>query len=268
MLRGDVSLSRLAWDMVRQLNGIEEQHYVLHVPSPDLRNGDHSVIERQVFDELASAGLAHGSTVDSRLLGVMRLLVSAPIELHGWIGHRKRPTIGVVAAGDGRDGVQVTLDDRRVRLRTIRSDGLADAVAGLLPKLPPGRGRSATVPSDVYRELVERGSDDLLRADLMVADRPPTRQESDRAEIFRVLRERRRGGGRVYAASRDSSGRRRKTQYPITYLDTTSGRWLLKHKPSTSGDVWVVVTPATTDLLVAEMRDLLDAVSVTRRSSE
>ena len=267
MLRGDVSVSRLAWDMVRQLHGIEEQHYVLHVPTPDLRHDDHSSIERRVFDELASSGLAHDSTVDSRLLDVMRLLAGPPIELHGWVGRRKRPTVGVVAAGDGRDGVLATLDDRRMRVRSIRPDGLASAVAGLLPKLPPGRGHSVTVPLDVYRDLVERGSDDTSSADLIVSGRRPTRQELDSDAILRILRERRRGGGRVYAASRDSSGRRRKTQYPITYLDTTSGRWLLKHKPSTSGEVWVVVTPATTDLLVAEMSRLLDAVSVTRRWS-
>jgi hypothetical protein len=261
VLRGSFWISRLAWDVVRQREGIEEQHHVLHIITPDVTPAEYPALERRAFDELARAGLARGSHVDGALLATMALLARPPLELHGWIGHHNHVSVGVVAAGDGRDGaVLAVLDNEAVRIRSIDPAGLVDAVIDLLPTVPPGRGRSRTVPLDVYRAALAAGPAERGMAPGWLEGGASDRLEAEVAALLRLVREPRRGGGRIYAAARDRLGRRRKSQYPLTYLDTESGRWAMWQQPSQNGQLWVTVTPAHPRLLRSQLESLLAAV--------
>lgn len=266
MLPGDVRISKLAWYTVHRRYAIEEQHYVLHVyPEDDLPAEADSSAQRRAFAELRRLGLASADDVAPELLDAMRLLTAAPTELHGWIAKQGRPTIGVVVASDGRQAVRARRGPHDIRLESIRPDRLAQSMIERLPPMWPGRGNVLNLPLEVYRDVIERGLD--RRGDepgrpeqLLMANSRSTRTRSDADAVSALLRQRRRGGGRVYAAACGPLGGRRKTEYPLTYLDTVSGRWLLRHKPNSAGAPWMVIAPADFDRLVAEAGALLTAM--------
>jgi hypothetical protein len=263
VLPGDVRISKLAWYTVHRRYDIEEQHHVLHVyPQRDLPAGDDSVVERRAFAELRRLGLARADVVAPELLRAMRLLTAAPIELHGWIAKQGRPTMGIVVASDGRQAVRARLGPHDIRLESIGPDRLAQSMIERLSPMRPGRGDVLNLPFDVYRDVIERGgglpNDEAGRP----GQRPSsssrsTRTQSDADAASALLRQRRQGGGRVYAAACSPLGGRRKTQYPLTYLDTVSGRWLLRHKPNSAGAPWMVISPADFGRLVTEAKALL-----------
>lgn len=263
MVPGNVIVSRIAWDIVRQRHGIQEQHYVLHVETPTMRTEDVPAAERQAFAELERAGLARGTNVDAALLNTMKLLLTAPIEVHGWIGLHNGATLGVVVASDGRDGVRAIMDERAFYLRPVRPEDVAVALVDVLPPAPPGRGHSITVPLDALQAFAGGpasrggGQDDFSEGSWM--DRGNER-DSESDAFARLLKEPRRGGGRVYAASRDTLGRKRKTRDPITYIDAASGRWLMQHKPNPGGQPWMVAIPATPEVFLSRVDELLATV--------
>lgn len=258
VLPGEIALSRHCWDMVRQRHGIEEQHYVLHVPVPEITQDEYLAAEPRLFHELSRAGFATGTTVHGGLLSVMRLLARSPVELHGWVGYHDGGTTGVVAAGDGHaNAVLATLDERTMRLRPIRPDKLAEALVDLLPPMNPARGQSITVPTDAYQNMVDRPrTEDRESGGWLQQNIPADRLNQELTAMRRLMSQPRLGGGRFYAAARDRLGRRFKSQYPITYLDLESGRWLVQQKPSDTGNPWVVAVPATPESMVAALTDL------------
>jgi hypothetical protein len=79
--------------------------------------------------------------------------------------------------------------------------------------------------------------------------------------LRRLLNQPRLGGGRIYAGACDTVGRRRKTQYPLTYLDLQDGRWIIRQKPGDMGKPWLVAVPGTPAVLTNGLADLLDTVS-------
>jgi len=260
VLRGKIAVSRIAWDTVRQLHNIEEQHYVLHVETPNISLEDYPAVRQQAFEELGRAGLANGDNVDPDLLDAMRLVAAAPLELHGWVSQPDRPTLSVVAASTDRNAMLYVGTEEDFQLWPISTDKLAASVVGLMPPLRPGEGHSISVPLSAYREIVETGGYRDPKYSMLESNRRPSRLETDCRELLSLLRQRRLGGGRIYAAARPRTGSRRKSQYPVTYLDTESGRWLLKYNRGYGGDLWVVFAPATADLLVRELNVLLDAL--------
>jgi hypothetical protein len=240
---------------------MEEQHYVLHVQTPQVSIADIPRIERDAFTELEKSGLAHGTNVDPTLLETMRMLAAPPLELHGWVSRPRKPTLGVVAVSGPGGSVLAFQDEYGFHVQPIRADELALSVVNLMPPLRPGKGRSITLPLDVYEQLIENGSyHESGGGGVLEQNQVRSRLERDADEMLALLKQPRLGGGRLYGAARPRMGRRRKTQFPVTYLDNESGRWLLKHKPSGNGDVWVVVSPATPELLVAELNELLASV--------
>lgn len=261
MLRGGFRISRLTWDVVRQREGIEEQHHVLHIATPDVAPHDYPALERLVFDELARAGLARGTNVDRALLDTMSLLARPPTELHGWVGDHNRVNVGAVAATDGGAGaVLAVLDDHAVHIRPIEPAKLADAVIDLFPDLPPGRGRSRTVPLDAYRAAMAPATAPREGESGWLEGERSDWQGTELAAVLRLVRQPRRGGGRIYAAARDRLGRRHRSQYPVTYIDTESGRWALWQQPSQNGQLWVTIAPGTRQLLRAQLESLLATV--------
>lgn len=159
----------------------------------------------------------------------------------------------MAAADDHKNGVLAALDDQAIHLRPIPPDKLADALIDLLPFAQPGLGHSLTVPMDVLEGPKPR--DSWLRPNA-----PAGRIESDLRGLRRLMAQPRLGGGRIHASARDRVGRRRKTQYPLTYFDLADGRWLLSQKPGDTGAPWVVVAPATPAALADGIAKLLHAV--------
>ncbi|RJQ68880.1 ESX secretion-associated protein EspG [Pseudonocardiaceae bacterium YIM PH 21723] len=254
MLRGNITVSRLAWDVVRQRHGVEEQHHVLAVEHGSNVAGGDEVIIRDAYAELERIGLGQGYQAHPDLVSTIALLSRPMQELHGWFGHQGRGDnlIGFVAATDGRDAALATLDEHNFHVVPIAPDRLPEAVARLLPDSPPSPGRSLTMPVELLdgvtnnkqpeRPRYPQDDEDGDGQSWMVG---ATKQEDpDLRAIKELLKQPRRGLARIYAAGRDQMGRRAKTSRPLLVLDTEQGRWLMQVRPERSGQEWAVVLPA------------------------
>ena len=263
MLKAPVSVSKDAWEAVRQRYGVEEQHHMLAVPLPAVRLDDYPAWERRAFDELARIGMATGLTVHPDLVATMGLLARPPLELHGRIGYHNRVSVGVVAASDGRSAVLAVLDDQALHLRPIAPDKLAEAAVGLLPPAPPGRGQSISITLEAANRAssgrtAASTSDDEPQSWLQSSSNQGDPQER---ALQRLLAEPRLGGGRLYAGLRDGMGRHRKSEQPMTYMDFESGRWVFQQKRGSGGELWLIVRPATPETLTAGAHDLLGEIT-------
>jgi hypothetical protein len=261
VLKAPVSVSKEAWEAVRQRYGVEEQHHMLAVPLPVTTLDDYPAWERRAFDELARIGMATGLSVHPDLVATMGLLARPPLELYGRIGYHNRVSVGAVAASDGRSAVLAVLDDRALHLRPIAPDKLAEAAVGLLPPAPPGRGQSISITLEAANRLGKKApstSDDEPQSWLQSSNDQGDPQER---ALQRLLAEPRLGGGRLYAGVRDGMGRHRKTEQPMTYMDFESGRWLFQQKRGSGGELWLIVRPATLESLAAGANDLLGEIT-------
>ncbi|MBV8931811.1 MAG: ESX secretion-associated protein EspG [Kutzneria sp.] len=257
MLRGPVTVSTDAYEATRQRYGFEEQHYVLAVPIPDVSLQEFPAWERRAFDELGRIGLANGASVHQDLLDTMQLLAKPPIELHGRIGYHNKATIGFVAASDGRSAVLAVRDDSALHLRPIAPDKLAAAAVGLLPQAPAGKGQSITMSMDTANRLTSGAAASRQEDDQNWLQSSGDHVDTDGRTLQRLLAEPRFGGGRIYAGRRDAMGHRRKSKQPMTYMDLESGRWLFRQKPNASGQLWMVIQPASQETLTANANELL-----------
>lgn len=257
-----MSVSKNAWEAVRQRAGIEEQHPMLAVPLPAVSLDDYPAWERRAFDELARIGMATGLTAHPDLVATMGLLGRPPLELYGRIGYHNRVAVGVVAASDGRSAVLAVLDDQALHLRPIVPDKLAEAAVGLLPPAPPGRGQSISL-SLAAANRVSSG-----KAASTSDEEPQSWLQSgidhgnpEERALQRLLAEPRLGGGRLYAGVRDGMGRHRKSPQPLTYMDFESGRWLFQQKPGSDGQLWMIVRPGTPESITAGANELLGEIT-------
>ncbi|AHH93624.1 ESX secretion-associated protein EspG [Kutzneria albida] len=258
MLRGPVSLSRNAWEAVRNRYGVAEQHRMLSFSPDPVSAEEFPAWERRAFEELNRTGLANGTTVHQDLLDSMQLLAMPPVEVHGRVGYHNRNAIGFVAAGEANGGVLAVLDEQALHLRPIGPDKLVEAAVGLLPPAPPGRGQSLSMPvADADRvagggQQASAGNEEQGWLQSSSGDSDTTGRA-----LQRLLTEPRLGGGRFYAALRDATGRRRRSAEPLTYMDLESGRWLVRKKPNASGELWMVIQPASPEVLAGGVGELL-----------
>jgi ESX secretion-associated protein EspG len=262
VLKTPVSVSKDAWEAVRQRHGFEEQHHMLAVPIPDVTLAEYPAWERRCFDELARIGMATGMSVHPDLVATMGVLARPPLELFGQVGYHNRVAVGVVAASDGRSAVLAVLDDRALHLRPIAPDKLAEAAVGLLPPAPSGRGQSISISLAAANRLsggtAASSSDDEPQSWLQSSS---NQVAPEARTLRRLLAEPRLGGGRLYAGVRDGLGRHRRSPQPLTYMDFESGRWMFQQKPGSGGEMWLIVRPATPESLTGAANDLLAEIT-------
>ncbi|HEX7659758.1 MAG TPA: ESX secretion-associated protein EspG [Pseudonocardiaceae bacterium] len=257
MLPGGIVVSHLTWDLIRQRHDIQEQHYVLHVPTPRLNFADRPRALNDAYAELGRIGLARSTNVDPVLLDIMRMLSAPTLELHGWVSQPRRPMIGVVAAAGPRGAVLAFKDEKTIHVEPIRADHLAQSIVRLMPALGPGRGPSVTLPMDVIKVIEANRTFREETGGFLERNNGRTQLEKDADAMVALLKQPRLGGGQIYAGFRPKLGSRRESQTPLAYVDAESGRWLVKDKRGSTGDLWKVATPATADLMISELNHLL-----------
>ncbi|HEX7662715.1 MAG TPA: ESX secretion-associated protein EspG [Pseudonocardiaceae bacterium] len=258
MLRGGIVVSQLTWDLIRQRHDIQEQHYVLHVQTPLLNDADAPRALNDAYAELNRIGLARGTNVDPVLLDIMRMLSAPTFELHGRVSRPGRVMLDVVAAAGPPGAVLAFKDPKSIHVEPIRPDHLAQSIVRLMPALGPGHGQSITLPTDVVKVIEENRTYREPTEGFLQRNNGRTQLEKDADAMVALLKQPRLGGGRLYAGFRPRLGSKRSSKTPLAYLDTESGRWLIKDKRGSTGDLWKVATPATADLMISELNHLLD----------
>ncbi len=257
-LRGDLTISRVAWGIARQFAGIETQHHVLHVPFDPLTDNEAPDRVRSAVGELESRGLASGRRIGPELVEMFHLFGSPAQELHGWIGYHDGADVSVLAASDGRSAVRAVLDEQAMHLSPIQAGKLAESVVMLMPDYPASHGRSLTLPRELYATIGSDGPTDTADGmDFLIDVKPASPEQLEVDALKALLAQPRRGGGRFSAAARDRMGRGTRSRHPLTTLDLASGRYFCREAPNATGQLWLTVAPAGADTVVGELYRLL-----------
>ena len=184
-------------------------------------------------DELARAGgIDSRGRVDADMVAVLAMLCTPRAEFYGWISHQKKTT-GVLVAVTGRTALLVMNDDGMVSITPVNPEAPAEALVAQTPDVPPGRGHMITVFAEDVRNSA--GGRQRTAAGVGTRQAPP-----DVRELQRIAELPTSGGGQLYTALRDNSGRRVAVPHPLRYADTVQGRYLNVSLP----DDRVMVGPA------------------------
>lgn len=218
MLREPVVLSDAEFDVLWHHDNIGEHHTVLHVPPAEANTLE---VEQALYRD--------GVRVDEAL-EALRLLAFADFECFGWIAFNREVTLPVVVATAGRHGVFALRDNGHVRIDALRGDP-SDRLVSCLPELRAGRGSSINA-----------------RAEEASTSRP----------LVELMQRPRAGVAKLFAATRDRYGRRRRSESFITTLDCPDGRWLVVRYTDARGQGWVHATPATRPIIREWLRRIGD----------
>ncbi|WP_028663211.1 ESX secretion-associated protein EspG [Saccharomonospora halophila] len=262
MLRQQVTLSTpTVLNLIRR-RGAEPPTVLATTPVWEDERARRQAAER-ADGELARLGLHGPSGPDREFDATMTAVARPAVEYFGWVngGYENQPlnyTVLVGAANGEGFVLAHNTDNDVVVLASVPPNDLLDNLVAQLPPYTPGRGRAIQVPKSRVvggarqPEPEEREISVMRRGGSGPAD-------PQAAEARRVLGLSRIGGGNLYAAARDRTGRRMRAERPVNYIDTVEGRWLTEEVPG-HGEPLVTLHPATAALLADRLRTAMSAL--------
>jgi hypothetical protein len=245
VLRSRVAIPVVALYNAWQAAGLPQLHRALiaqvDFDEDQLAEGDLSglnALARNSWGALEQLGLARGGQIHPDLAASLRLIVEASVEDWAFFSHEDSPTCSVLTARNGDDAIRVMLTpDNVFVIDPIRPEDTAQSLIAALPPTPPGKGGPISLPGDALEQKPVRYED---TGSFMQQSRPTsTPNDTLLAQLKQIMGQPRTGGGQVYSAKRDHLGRKQRCVAPLTYIDTTSGRYV-----AAKSEGWLRVQPA------------------------
>lgn len=246
MLRSRVAIPVIALYQAWQAADLPSLHRALiakvdydeeRLESGDL--GELEQLQRTAWAQLEQYGLARGSQVHPDLANALRLVVEAGVEYWAYFSLKDGPQQSALVVSNGQDALRILLTpDQQFVLEPVRPEEAPQALVGALPPTPAGRGNPIALPEDALKQKRQPSYEDT--GSFMQQSRPvSTPNDQLVAQLKQIMGEPRTGGGQLYSAKRDHLGRKQRCTHPLSYIDTTSGRYL-----ATKSDGWLRVQPA------------------------
>ncbi|WP_433269424.1 ESX secretion-associated protein EspG [Actinosynnema sp. CS-041913] len=253
MLRTKVAIPVVALYTAWQAEGLPTLHNALltqvDFDEDRLAEGDVSGLAdlaRGGWVALERLGLARGRQVHADLGRSLRLIAEAGAEYYAFFNHGDGDTLTALVAVSGDDAVRVVLrPDKHFVVEPVRAEDAVQSLVSALPEAKPGRGGVLSLPADALNDKPQRPrfNEDDDRSFLQ-ASRPTGGHVAEVQNIRKLLAEKRTGGGQLFAARRDRSGRKHRCAAPLTYFDTVTGRYLSAKSKGGDGTPWITVQPA------------------------
>jgi hypothetical protein len=246
VLRSRVAIPVTALYQAWQAAGLPTLHRALiarvDFDEERLESGDVSELERLqrlAWAQLEAYGLARGSQVHPDLANALRLVAEAGVEYWAYFSQKDAPQQSVLVVSNGQDALRIMLTlEQQFVLEPVRPEEAPQALVGALPPTPAGRGNPIAVPEDALKQKRQPSYEDT--GSFMQQSRP-TSTPNDQlvAQLKQIMGEPRTGAGQLYSAKRDHLGRKQRCANPLSYIDTTSGRYI-----AAKSDGWLRVQPA------------------------
>ncbi|MEJ2859102.1 MULTISPECIES: ESX secretion-associated protein EspG [unclassified Saccharothrix] len=270
MLRTKVAIPVVALYNAWQAEGLPTLHNALltevDFDEDRLAEGDLSGladIARGGWAELERLGLARGRQVHPDLGRSLRLVAEAGTEYYAFFNEGDGDTRTALVAQSGDHAVRVILrPDKHFVLEPVRAEDAVQSLVAALPEAKPGRGGVISLPADALNDKPKPPSyNEEYERSFMQASRPTGAHVAETQLLKNLLAEKRTGGGQLYAARRDRFGRKQRCESPLTYFDTTTGRYLSAKSRGGDGTPWITVQPADFATLQDRLRRLTDAAA-------
>ncbi len=191
--------------------------------------------ERAVRQELRDAGLGERREY-GEFLDLVSVAQRASLEYYGWVTTTDE-AYSVLVASHGRSAVLVVRSGERVRFEPCDLDRMVETLMWRLPDVGVARGEPFSVPQADFHAPKARTDGGVMRRSA------PARPEGAR-RLDALLKLERIAVAKFYAAKRDPSGTRQRSQRWLTVLDTVEGRWALTVAQARRQE-WIHVAPGT-----------------------
>jgi hypothetical protein len=217
-----------------------------HLGRTETRLGE---LNQRASRTLAERGLGTIQRPAPDLVNLLALIADHQVSLD-LVTEDAGTSLRVLAVANDRDAAVVARVADDVRLGPVARDHLLGALLDVVVPKPAGPGHSTNISAADFDTACADGDQFGQQAFLDVLHYAGLRP-SDANALSRALIERR-GGGRLGATARDRTGRETRTLSTINWLDTESGRYVLRR----NGD-WVTFTPADMARLTSMAREML-----------
>ncbi|MEU4802811.1 ESX secretion-associated protein EspG [Actinosynnema sp. NPDC023587] len=265
MLRTKVTIPVVALYTAWQAEGLPTLHNALltDVDFDEERVAEGDVggladLARGAWTELERLGLARGRQVHADLATSLRLIADAGTEYYAFFNQDGGGTRTALVVRSGDDALRVVLrPDKHFVLEPVRAQDAVQSLVSALPEAKPGRGGVLSLPVDALEDKPHRPRfNDEDGGSFLQSSRPTGAHVAEAQTVRRLLAEQRTGGGQLYAAHRDRFGRKQRCTAPLTFFDTTTGRYVSAKSTSGDGTPWITVQPADFATLQSRLRQL------------
>jgi hypothetical protein len=236
---------------------------ILDVPWHGATVEERAILLQRGWNEAARHNVGTAERIDPFVRDAFELLAHPQLSIELVVGNvQARRDDGAIAVTDGQFALLARYDERGLMLAAVRPTGLAPALVGLLPGHPPGRGHSASAPTDVLRGAVERAGSQPTALERELASggvRP-----ADAEVMAAVLTAPRLRTGQLCATGFEKhGGRGRVVDVDIGFIDIPAGRYLTQNRPSEHRS-HLTIAPADNARLIERIDELLRLVSELR----
>nr|CTQ93341.1 hypothetical protein [Kibdelosporangium sp. MJ126-NF4] len=209
-----------------------------------------------IKEDLINRGLADHRGLGPEVTDALRMFTDyhVAVALMGDVeGGKKVYARGAVAGGKG---MVVRQEDQLLKFEMVRPEGLARAVAALLPPLRPGPGQSVTITRPVAHPVT---ADDENLAFRQPVSRAVTPNPAQLRGAEEMLRRKRLGSGHFAVTGRDRNGNVKQAP-ALGWIDTDAGRYLVQNlaRDDVEGGTFF---PADGPRLINQLNELLQSVS-------
>lgn len=191
--------------------------------------------ERGLRSDLADAGLGERRDFDE-FLDLVNVVQQASVEYYGWVTTTDE-AYSVLVAAHGRAAVLVVRSGERVRFEPCDLDRMVETLVWRLPDAGVAQGEAFAVRHADFHAPRGRGGGTVMRRSA------PARPEGAR-RLDTLLNAERRTVAKLYAAKRDMSGVRQRSERWLTVLDLVDGRWAVSVS-QVRRERWINVAPGT-----------------------
>lgn len=253
-----ISLSALEFDVLTEHLQLDQVPLVLKVPSPGRTHAERAKLVASAWRALSHRGLIRGGELDADLEWMLRLIAEPGHEVDGRSWLQRSVRVLAAAENDGERAALVVKDGEHLTFSPASAAGLPRAAVSPLPELPPGPGRSVSVPSDALDAAAADVGDEVEQLPGAL------RRRGVRPDDAEALAEMVAGAvaqGQFGAAARDRYGKRERAGRVVGFFDTALGRYTQSRTTSASGEEWSTIAPVDDRRLVGHLEELLTEVT-------
>jgi hypothetical protein len=229
----------------------------LPVPWHGATFDERAVLLQRGWEEAPGYQVGTPDRIDPFVRDAFELLAHPHMSVELVVGDvRARRDESAIAVTDGGFAVMARYDERGLMLEAVRPTGLASALVGLLPAHPPGRGHSASAPTEVLARAAARAGAHVAALEREITAGGVHRQDAE--VISGVLTAPRLRTGQLCAIGYEQhGGKGHVVEVQIGFIDTETGRYLTQDQPSENGGSHLTIAPTDSGRLVERIDELM-----------
>lgn len=255
-----ITLSLPAVDVLSEQLNLDIRQYPFEIPRFGKSPEERARIQRQVADELGSAGLARAGRPEPEVEDALYLLSTSEVSIAaaGLLDVRTGQWLAARVVATGEVGVLGVITSGGLRMDFLPPDDLPEVCANLLPQAPPGAGETVSVTAAPTNAAPTTSAPTTNRHG---HHDPAVPEAEDRRAVEAITGLVRYRIGHYVVTGTDRRGRRARLP-GLIWFDTDHGRYTLLGEQSPTGAGVLTCTPVDRRRMVDQLGGILDRARI------